>query len=759
MKPSTEIQLIMVRRLPSVFSTQAFIAVLASTALFSALLPTVGRAQKKSAPSIQLPKGYPSDLVYIPAGMVHLGINGKKDLEPIAELHARGRKNELDRGRRIQARELGDEKIFLPSFFIGKHEVTNAQFRAYVLAHQIEKKVMRDGKEVTIKANGVRFPFDWWPRRDQDKQRKLYYKKNKASKAPPFRPIEFWKTNFQELEWEMPKGKENYPARYISYREAMGYCKWAGLRLPTEPEWNRALRGDKMDRLLWGKDWKSAKIMEKLGYDQKRNRKLRAACCAPKSKSVFGVEDLLGGVWEWTQSPFKAFNGFQSAFRSYNRELKRQKSQPLFPPTFDATKRVCLGGSYVTALHQPILAFTTTARLAKDQGVLFEDLGFRIAKSPQPAFDAAINWKLDLNVDYIGDRDIDLPKRSELSRMERGQKLTFDQRGIERWELDSENPEIIKSYHMISVIPVRELLVTKEKEFLVKTSQIGDIKHVGMPIAVVFTSETVKVKQPALPVGKPTMVSLQKGIYSIHFRGAGLPRELEVALGAGYKYLKIHKKRPSVEAKEAKEAKEAAEKAAAEAKKKGKSIRKKAKKKKKKKKKKRKPKKKKRSKKKSKKQSKKEISAALKAIAKNWEPVVDRYGMTDEDIKNFGHKKLPKTMVLQPGNLRVPTDRSILLVRDNNGQYLAWMPYSKAIVRQATRRNPPTLKMDASRNMLIYRGGPRIKPSAFRFQFEIPLILEDGVLDADWITKNPLEEIKGAQKKTRGPSFSPKRRK
>ncbi len=753
----------MVRRLPSVFSIRAFFTVLCSTALFATVFPATGQAQKKSKPStIQLPKGYPADLVYIPAGSVHLGIDGRRDLEPIAELHAHGRESELKRGRRIQARELGDERIFLPAFFIGKHEVTNAQFRAYVLAHQTEKEVMRDGKKVTIKINGVRFPFDWWPRKDQDKQRKLYYSKNKASKAPPFRPIEFWKTDYQELEWEMPKGKENYPARYISYREAMGYCKWAGLRLPTEPEWNRALRGDNTDRLLWGRDWKSAKIMERLGYDQKRNRRLRAVCCSPKSKSVFGVEDMLGGVWEWTQSPFRSFGGFDSAFRSYNRELKRRKSPVLFPPTFDSTKRVCLGGSYVTALHQPVLAFTTTARLAKDQSVIFEDLGLRVAKSPQPAFDASITWKSDINSDHIGERDIDLPKRSELSRLERGQKLTFEQRGIERWDLDQQNPEVIKSYHLVSVIPVRELPFTKEKEFLVKTSQVGDKKHVGAPIAVVFTTETLKVKQPALPVGKPTMVPLEKGIYSIHFRGAGLPRELEVALGAGYKYIKVHKKRPSVEAREAKEAAEKKKAAAEEAKKKGKKVSKKAKKTKKKKTpRKRKPKKKrtKKSKKKSKKQSKKEISATLKAIAKNWEPVVDRYGMTDEDIKNFGAKKFPKTMVLKPGNLRVPTDRAILLFRDNKGQYIAWMPYPNAIVRQATRRNPPTLKMDASQNMLTYRGGPRIKPSAFRFQFEIPLILEDGALDADWITKNPIEGLSGAQKKTKSPSFSPRRRK
>ncbi len=755
----------MVRRLPSVFSPKAFFAVLCSTALFAAVFPTAGKAQKKSkTPTLQLPKGYPGDLIFIPSGMVHLGIDGKRDLEPIAELHAHGRANELRRGRRIQARELGDEKIFLPAFFIGKHEVTNAQFRAYVLAHQTEKKVTRNGEEVLIKVNGVRFPFDWWPRKSQDKQRKLYYSKYKVSKAPPFRPIEYWKTNYQELEWELPKGRENYPARYISYREAMGYCKWAGLRLPTEPEWNRALRGDSMDRLLWGKDWRSAKIMERLGYDKKRNRKLRTICCSPESKSVFGVEDMLGGVWEWTQSPFKSFSGFSSAFRSYNRELKRRKNPVLFPPNFDSTKRVCLGGSYVTALHQPILAFTTTARLAKDQGVLFEDLGFRIAKSPQPAFDASINWNFDLNSEPIGDRDVDLPKRSELSRLERGQNLRFEQRGIERWDMDSKNPELLNAYHMVSVIPIREIPFTKEKEFLTKTSQIGDKKHVGMPIAVVFTTETLKVKQPALPVGKPTMVPLEKGIYSIHFRGAGLPRELEVALGAGYKYLKLHKKRPSVEAKEAKEAAEKEKAAAAEAAKKGKKVSKKAKKAKRKKKKtpkKRKPRKKKakKSKKKSKKQTRKEISAALKAIAKDWEPVIDRYGMTDEDIKNFGAKKFPKTMVMKPGNLRIPTDRAILLFRDNNGQYMAWMPYAKAIVRQATRRNPPTLKMDASQNSLTYRGGPRIKPSAFRFQFEIPLLLEDGALDADWITKNPIEGLSGTQKKIKGPSFSPKRRK
>ena len=95
-----------------------------------------------------------------------------------------------------------------------------------------------------------------------------------------------------------PQGWENKPVTWVAIEDARAYAKWAGKRLPREWEWQYAAQGTDARRYPWGNDWNAAAVPP--------------ACCErempppddvdahPAGASPFGVMDLVGNVWQWT---------------------------------------------------------------------------------------------------------------------------------------------------------------------------------------------------------------------------------------------------------------------------------------------------------------------------------------------------------------------------------------------------------------------------------------------------------------------------
>jgi iron(II)-dependent oxidoreductase len=137
------------------------------------------------------------------------------------------------------------------------------------------------------------------------------------------------------LEEEVPPDE---PVQHISYFEAEAFAAWSGARLPTEIEWEKACAWDPATgrRRTW--PWGSAEPCS--GLANLGGTALRPAPVGayPSSASAYGVEQMIGDVWEWTSSDFQPWPGFDPM-------IYRQYSEPFFGGDY----KVLRGGSWAVA--------------------------------------------------------------------------------------------------------------------------------------------------------------------------------------------------------------------------------------------------------------------------------------------------------------------------------------------------------------------------------------------------------------------------
>ncbi|MBC7592573.1 MAG: ergothioneine biosynthesis protein EgtB [Kineosporiaceae bacterium] len=117
----------------------------------------------------------------------------------------------------------------------------------------------------------------------------------------------WWRLRFGVREQVPP----HEPVMHVSFHEAEAYACWAGKRLPTEAEWEKAARWDpatgRSRRYPWG-DEDPGPEHANLGQSHLRPAEAGAY---PRGASPLGVHQLIGDVWEWTSSDFGGYPGFR----------------------------------------------------------------------------------------------------------------------------------------------------------------------------------------------------------------------------------------------------------------------------------------------------------------------------------------------------------------------------------------------------------------------------------------------------------------
>ena len=119
--------------------------------------------------------------------------------------------------------------------------------------------------------------------------------------------------------FDVPKGFENHPVHRVSWFQAQMYAEWAGKRLPTEAEWEKAARGTDGRRWPWGNEFNENNA---LVWDRGDFAMTCAVDAHPGNVSPFGVYETAGNVEEWTADWYEAYPGSTYISHAYGHKFR-----------------------------------------------------------------------------------------------------------------------------------------------------------------------------------------------------------------------------------------------------------------------------------------------------------------------------------------------------------------------------------------------------------------------------------------------------
>ena len=185
--------------------------------------------------------------------------------------------------------ELPVHKVYLQDYKLAKYPVTNAQYERFVEdgGYSDYRYWLSDGWD-KVREHGWEAPMYW------EKKDGRWHSRGFAG---------------------LRKLEPDEPVVHVSYYEADAYAKWAGKRLPTEAEWEKAASGGRKHQYPWGSAPPDASRCNLLESGLWR---ASAAGSYPNGASWCGCEQMIGDVWEWTCSEFAGYPGFRSGFDEYN---------------------------------------------------------------------------------------------------------------------------------------------------------------------------------------------------------------------------------------------------------------------------------------------------------------------------------------------------------------------------------------------------------------------------------------------------------
>lgn len=213
--------------------------------------------------------------------------------------------------------EMPLHKIYLNDYWIDNTPVTNSDYLDFI----------NDGGYTNFKF----WLDDGWQWVSREKiEAPMYWQRDESG-------------SWYKLDFKGKRFIENFPnepVTHVSFFEADAYARWAGKRLPTEAEWEKAASFDEDKNEKRFYPWSEENKIENpndfnCNLLESKIWGTTDVFTYPNGKSFYGCFDMLGNTWEWTASEFVAYPGFKSGFQEYNDK-------------WFSNQKVLRGGSFAT---------------------------------------------------------------------------------------------------------------------------------------------------------------------------------------------------------------------------------------------------------------------------------------------------------------------------------------------------------------------------------------------------------------------------
>ncbi len=118
-----------------------------------------------------------------------------------------------------------------------------------------------------------------------------------------------------------PEGEDDLPVSHVNFYDAAAYAEWAGKRLPSEAEWEKAARGPLGNIYPWGNKFILSVAHVSASGKTRPDDGPRPVGSFPQGASPYGAMDMVGNLWEWVWDYYRPYPGSQYPSENYNKKL------------------------------------------------------------------------------------------------------------------------------------------------------------------------------------------------------------------------------------------------------------------------------------------------------------------------------------------------------------------------------------------------------------------------------------------------------